>query len=255
MDDVLFARGGAGCVDLPSGARVQLPLRYLDWTGMMAHFPASAAAIRKLLPSPKLKPVLAWPGTAILSVAALEYRRLADVRPYNEVAIMTPVLYEPALNIPAAPLLFPKLFKGFGLFVLHMPVTTQESLELGVQVWGYPKFLADIRFEEEGNLRRCRVRADGKDVLTLGVKQAPGQIRNVDFRMLTVKDGKLLPHLIETEGLYGLWGFPGGASLSFGDHPVGRELQSLGVGKTALARVFASNVRSLLHEAVTELAI
>jgi hypothetical protein len=35
----------------------KLPVRYYDWSGIMAHFPVSAAAVRELLPTNKLKPV------------------------------------------------------------------------------------------------------------------------------------------------------------------------------------------------------
>ena len=56
----------------------------------MAHFPVPAGAVRTLLPTNKLKPALLMPGTALLSLAAMEYRQIADVAPYNEFAIMVP---------------------------------------------------------------------------------------------------------------------------------------------------------------------
>jgi hypothetical protein len=234
-------------VELPSGRRIGLPVRYLDWTGVMAHFPAPESAVRRLLPSKTLAPVLIAPGTAILSVAAIEYRHVAQIAPYSEVAIMTPVLLKPLVNIPALPFYLPGLFRSFGFFVLNMPVSTEESRELGVRVWGYPKFLSNIDFQEMDNMRRCRVRLEGKDFLTLDVQQFPAKIQWVDFRLYTVKDGRLLRHRVETEGLYGLSPFPGGAALSFGDHPLGQALQRIGVGTRPIARVFGSNVASLLH--------
>jgi hypothetical protein len=249
MYQTILAREAVNHVDLSSGLRVGLPAQYLDWTGVMAHFPASSAAIRRLLPSRKLALAQIAPGTAILSLAAIEYRRLADIAPYKEVAIMTPVLYKPLVNLPALPLFFPGLFGSFGFFVLHMPVTTPDARELGAKVWGCPKFLADISFEETENIRRCRVCADGEDLLTFEVEQVPAKIRRVDFRIYTAKDGRLLRNKIETEGLYGLSPFPGGAAASFGDHPIGRQLKALGVGRRPIARVFGSNVASLLHEA------
>jgi hypothetical protein len=236
-------------VELSSGRRVGLPVRYLDFTGVLAHFPAPASAVRRLLPGQSLTPVLIAPGVAILSVAAFEYRRVADMEPYNEVAIGAPVLYKPAVNMPVLPFLFPKLFKSFGFFVANMPVTTEDSRELGVKVWGYPKFLADIAFEELDNIRRCRVRLEGKNFMTLDVQQLPSKIQQLDFAVYTVKDGALLRHQLETEGLYGQSILPGGAKVSFGDHPLAQALRGIRLGKTALARVFGSNVASLLHEA------
>jgi hypothetical protein len=249
MDDAVCARRDDNRVELSSGLSVGLPVRYGDWTGIMAHFPAPLKTLRSLLPSKKLEPVRLAPGTGILTLVAIEYRRLADLAPYNEVAIMIPVLGEPVLNMPALPLFFPSLFKKFGFFIHRMPVTTQDACELGFKVWGYPKFVADIDFEEIGNVRRCRLRADGAEILTLDVLQGPAKLQRVDFRIYSAKDDRLLRHSIETEGLYFLSILPGGASFTFGDHPLGQELQALGIGKKAIARVFGSNVRSLLHDA------
>lgn len=233
-------------VELSSGRRVSFPLEFIDWTGVMAHFPVSAAAVRRLLPGEKLRPALLAPGTAIISIAAIEYRRLTDLAPYNEIAIMSPVLYGPAIDVPALPLLFPGSFGKSGFFVHRMAATTQDACELGDKVLGFPKLLAEIDFGEIDNLRRCRIRAGGQDVLTLDVKQAPAQIRRVGFSLYTTKDESLLRRRIETEGLYSVNGLPGGASVSFGDHPVGRELEALRVGKKAIGRVFGSNLRASL---------
>jgi len=95
-----------------------------------------------LLPTNKLKPALLMPGTALLSLAAMEYRQIADVAPYNEFAIMVPVLYRPPINIPGLPVLFPHWFKRFGLYVHRLPVSTQGAYDLGVEIWGYAKFIA-----------------------------------------------------------------------------------------------------------------
>lgn len=244
----ILRRAAVNHIDLPSGRRVGLPVLYRDWTGVMAHFPASAARMRRLLPSRKLKPALIAPGVAVLSIAAIEYRRVDGLAAYNEVAVMTPVLHRPVVNFPALPLLLPNMFRSLGFFVLHMPVTTADACELG-KFWGYPKRLAEIQFEEIDNLRRCRLRADGMEALTLDVEQAPAKIERRSFRIYTVKDGRLFRHRIETEGLYGLSRLPGGGALALGDHPMARELRELGVGDRAIARVFASNVASLLHEA------
>lgn len=249
MYETILNHAASSHVELSSGRRVGLPVRYLDWTGIFAHFPAPASAVRRLLPGKALAPVLIAPGTAILSIAAIEYRRIAEIEPYNEVAVMTPVLHKPLVNLPTLPFFFPRMFRSFGFFVLNMPVTTEESRELGVKVWGYPKFLADISFEEIDNTRRCRVQLEGKEYLSLDVQQIPAKDQKVDFHIYTVKGDRLLRHRLETEGLYGVSPFPGGAAISFGDHPLGQALRGIGVGRKPIARVFGSNVASLLHEA------
>lgn len=249
MYEAFLRRKEANRVTLSSGVSVGLPLRCLDWTGIISHFPAPLAGVRNLLPSRKLRPVEISPGTAILSLAAIEYRRLGDISPYNEVAIMTPVLHKPLLNIPALPFLFPGWFRSAGFFVYQMPVTTQEACELGEMVWGYPTVVADIAFEEIDDVRRCRLCVGGEDVLTLDVEQGPAKIRRIDYRVYTIKEDRLLRHTIQTEGLYYLSLLSGHASFTLGDHPIAEELRRLGVGTRAISRVFAGNASSLLYEA------
>ena len=49
MDKTFFAGVNIEQVELATRARIGLPVRYYDWSGIMAHFPVSAAAVRKLI--------------------------------------------------------------------------------------------------------------------------------------------------------------------------------------------------------------
>ena len=136
-------------VRLPGGGRrgggglaFELPQRYYDWEFMLASFPASTSAVRRHLPSPKLKPVELVPGTTLVSLGAFEYRKAKSLKPYNEVAIMFPVRCQPAFGVPALPLLLPTWFKDVGYYVLHLPVTMPDSCAAGVQIWNFPKVVA-----------------------------------------------------------------------------------------------------------------
>jgi hypothetical protein len=255
MDKAFFAGVSVKQVELSTGVRIGLPVRYYDWSAISAHFPVPVAAVRKLLPTNKLKPVQLVPGTAILSLMAMEYRQIADAAPYNEFAIMVPVLYEPTVNIPGLPLFFPRWFKRFGLYVHHLPVTTQAAYEAGVEIWGYPKIVAQISFEETNQVRRCRLRAEGKDIVALEVEKLATKARAMNYYSYTVKDGQLLRTLIQTQGQYGIARFRGGASYVLGDHPIAEELRALGMGETAVERLYAPQVQSMLHPASERLPL
>jgi hypothetical protein len=249
MDETFFDGVEIDQVTLSTGFRIGLPVRYYDWSVIMAHFPAPAAAVQKLLPTNKLKPANLVPGTAILSLVAMEYRQIADVTPYNEFGIMVPVLYDPTVNIPGLPLLFPHWFKRLGLYIHHLPVTTQAAYDFGVEIWGYPKIVADISFEDIGDVRRCRLRADGRDVVTLEVDTLATTARPLNYYSYTVKDGRLLKTLIQARGQVGIARFRGGASYTLGDHPIAEELRAVGMGTTAIERLYAPQVQSMLHRA------
>jgi len=247
MDEAFFAGVRLEQAELSSGVRIELPIRYQDWSAIMAHFPVPEAAVRNLLPSSRLKPVLLVPGTAILSMVAMEYRQIIEFAPYNEFGIMVPVLYEPKVSIPGLPLLFPHWFKRSGLYVHCLPVTTQAAYEVGTEVWGYPKIVAEIVFEDIGQVRRCQLRAEGKYILTLDVEKGATGFSKINFHSYTVKGGQLLRTLIQTRGDFNIARFRGGASFNLGDHPIAEELRALGIGKTAVERRYLTNMQSMLH--------
>jgi len=255
MEENFFAGVEIEQVELSTGFRIGLPVRYYDWSTIMAHFPVPAAAVRRLLPTDRLKPAQLMPGTAILSMVAMEYRQIADVDPYNEFGIMVPVLYEPTVNIPGLPLLFPHWFKRFGLYIHHLPVTTQAAYDFGVEIWGYPKIVVEIGFEDTGQVRRCRLRAEGKDIVALEVEKLATRARPMNFYSYTVKGGQLLRTLIQTQGQFGMARFRGGASYTLGDHPIAEELRALGMGKTAVECLYAPQVQSMLHPAGERLSL
>jgi hypothetical protein len=260
MDDNFFSDAKSEEVRISTGVRIRLPERYYDWSWMNAFFPAPAARVQKLLPSSKLKPLLIMPGVSMVSLTAMEYRRIADVEPYNEFSIAVPVQYDPAVNVPGLPVLFyplysPGWYRKFGMYIHHLPVTTQVARDFGVEVWGYPKIVAEIGFEDAGTMRRCRLRAGGKDIVVLDVQKLATKAQYIDLYTYTVKDGRLLRTFVQTQGEYGITRLPGGASCQLGDHPLAEELKSLGMGKTAVGRFFAPRVQSMLHAASERLPL
>jgi hypothetical protein len=234
---------------LSTGKHIRLPVRFFDWSSMMAHFPAPAGKLRRLLPGDRLKPALLAPGTGILTLVAMEYKRISDVAPYNELGIMVPVQYEPPVNVPGLPLLFPHRFPRFGLYVHHLPVTTQEAYDYGVELWGYPKFVAEITFEEDDAARHCRLQAGGQDILAMEVAKRPTKLQSLDFYSYTVHDGQLLHTRIQTQGQSSIARFQGGASLTLGDHPIADELRSLEVRPRPVEVMYSYGIQSMLHPA------
>ncbi|MCL4476071.1 MAG: acetoacetate decarboxylase family protein [Nitrospirae bacterium] len=259
MDENFFSEAKSEEVVLSSGVRIRLPIRYHDWSWINAFFSAPVTKVRRLLPSGKLKPILLAPGITMVALSGFEYRK-SDLNPYNEFAVAIPVQYEPVVNIPGLPLLFhpalsPEWYRKLGMYVHHLPVTTQAALDTGVEIWGYPKFIAEISFEETGDMRRCRLRAEGKEIVVLEVKKSTTKARAISFYTYTVKNGQLLRTLIQTQGQYCITRFPGGASYTLGDHPIAEELKTLGMGRTALGRFYAPQLQSLLHPASERLPV
>ncbi len=240
--------------ELSTGKRYELPIRYLDWACMNALFTAPVDKIRELLPSRKLKPLLLMPGKALITLMAMEYRKIENVEPYNEFMVGIMTQYTPKVNIPGWLLLFhplfhPARFRKFGVYVHRLPVTTQEAYEAGVEVWGYRKTVNEISFEDQNDYRCCKLRTGGVDDLMLKVKKIATKEQRIDLYSYSVKGDQLLWTRIETQGEYGIRRLPGGASLTLHEGPIAEELRSLGVGKVALGCFYGTNLKSLLHPA------
>ena len=260
MNEAFFAGINVEETVLSTGARIGLPVRYHDWSWINALFPAPAARVQRLLPSNKLKPLLIAPSIAMISIGAMEYRRIADVAPYNEFSIGVPVQYDPAVNFPGLPLLFyplfsPQRFKKFGVYIHRLPVTTQAAYDFGVEIWGYPKSVTEIVFEDGNQVCHCRFCAEGQSVVTLEVKKSSTRVRPISLHTYTVKEGHLLRTLVQTQGQYCINRSFGGASYILGSGPIADELAALGMGKMAVGCIYAPQLQSLLHQACERLPL
>jgi hypothetical protein len=256
MQSDFFSRAGVEEeYTFPNGDVLALPVRYFDYASISAVFPASAAQVRRLLPSDRLRLVSLLPGTTAVYLAAMEYRHFsaradgAENEPYNEVAVMFPVQRASAANVPLLPLLMPERYPTFGWYVHRLPVTTELALDGGILAWGFPKFLAEITFTESDRTRSCRLRADGKEILTLEVEKVPARPRRMVEHLYNIKDGEILRTPFEFQGEYGTATLRGGASYTLGDHPIADELRGLKMGHVALMREYSPRLQALLHAA------
>lgn len=89
------------------------------------------------------------------------------------------MLYDTSLNVPALPLL--QRFGRLGPYVHRLPVITEEARWGGVEGYGFPEIVADINFADLGEVCRCTVRADGRDVIELEVKKSATKPRRTDY--------------------------------------------------------------------------
>lgn len=241
VEDPFFAAVAFEPFVLPStGRAVRLPLRYRDYATFAAQFPADAAAVRAALPSPALVPREVAPGRAAVSITAYDHR-LGDLAPYRELGVSIPVTYRPGDGSEEVP----------SAWSLTLPVTTEEARVVGVDVWGVPKYLAEITFEAAETGCRCRVRADGRDVLTLEVGPVPlgTQPERAEFALFTAKDGELLRTVLVSEGRRGQRADGAGVRLVLGDHPRAAVLRRLGLGSPALGQSRGDGLKMLLPRA------
>ena len=220
------------------GQAVRLPVVVRDATSLFATFLVPSAPARRLFPQSTIELAEVFPGRALLSLAAIEYRD-NDLGRYLEMAVAFPVrlangrrpwpLVGMALDFRAG--------RG-GVYIHRLPVTTAFSCEAGRGIWGFPKTVERIAFEDVGGRRRHGLAMDGRDVLTLTTARG-GERRLPDMEMVTYS--WIAGRLHRTRFVSGATGVGirlGGAELVLGDHPLAGELRRLGLPARPLMTVW-----------------
>jgi hypothetical protein len=135
--------------------------------------------------------------------------------------------------------------RGFGTagtFVHRMTVDGAFTLEAGRQIWGYPKVMADFTVRD-GNPFGFDVSVDGSLVAEMEIGRGlpvPMPSKPQSLLTYTSLDGRTRETAAEQLSS-GFRARIGGASIKLGDHPIAKELVSLGLPKKAFACMSIAN--------------
>ena len=209
----------------------ELPVLYLrdDFFGL--YFTADFKKVTSILPSDRMHPVTLPNGRAIVAILAYNYSD-TTIGPYGEVPVAIPVLYD-RQHLPLMGLL-PALrqgnYPGFGVMVMHLPVTKIEARDAGRGEWGYTKFIADMRFDITPEFLQCSMADGGDHILDLRVMRRGFHVRD-DRPLITfsVKDGKLIRTVIPQKGMMRVSLYTRGSFVKFGPHVMARSIQALDI--------------------------
>jgi Acetoacetate decarboxylase (ADC) len=122
---------------------LDIPIRYRDGSLLVVGYRVDPALASAIVHDKPLEPFLAF-GKALVMLGVFEYRD-TTIGPYNEIGIgiyakrrgTSPSLFRVATNM--------RKCEDIGLYVACLPVTTQAALNAGVELWGFPKYIADIK--------------------------------------------------------------------------------------------------------------
>jgi hypothetical protein len=225
---------------------------YQDVRMLAAYFMAPLKKVSALLPSKRLYPLRVTPWHTIVLIVAYEYRA-CDIGPYNEVAISTLV----SLDRPSP--LFTGLLRPTpaepDMYIFHLPVTSEIACTLGIEAAGYPKFLADIEFKEEGDRVSCHLSEAGQHILTLTVpKGYPRPVPRFRAYAVNARSGRLLRSMcIVSEREESSAKNPRNAKLELGDHQISQQLKDLHLGKMGRCQ-YVPNMQVILSSVLESFA-
>lgn len=207
----------------------KLPVFYYDITTINVAFVTPIGHIKKRLPSRQLKPLRLTPLHGLTVITAFEYRD-SDIGPYNEVSLAFPVsvgkMALPVIGALGA-------LSEPTVFVWHLPVTTEIARIGGIEVAGYPKFIADIEFQRENGWIHCHLAADGQDILTLSVRELKTKRagRSKLYPITIMGDRILRSEVIVNQPQRGVSMKQDNVKLELGDHAIAQELRALELGR------------------------
>jgi len=236
---------------LKDGSEVKLPLKYDNWTWIMATFSISYEQAKELLPD-SLEPVLFSKGEALISFGAYKYPDVIGLEPYNEFLVSIPVQYgkksgdkDARKNNP----MFPNEAYSFnGSYIYYLPVTTEESFKAGSEIWGFPKVHRKMVFEETEETIKCSLLDNDSLEMVIVIDKIPISKKKKDFSYCsyTLKPNELHYTCIDANGNYGIKYKGINASVTFEGGLISSKLKGLKLSEKPIQIFYATNVSSSL---------
>jgi hypothetical protein len=220
------------------GREVVMPVVVRDASSAAATYLVDATAARKLLPAPELDVVEVFPGRALFSIACIDYVD-NDLGDYHEISLAFFVRRRG--EQPLVPYLgnVVDFFRNrLATYIKHLPVNQSFTRDAGAGIWGFPKTVQTVDFDDTDGRRTCTLTMDGRHVLTFSSFRG-GRFTLPDLSMKTysyIAGG--LHETMFTAGATEVGFGIGGAELALGDHPIADELRSLGLPHAAVMTVW-----------------
>ena len=128
------------------------PVQFDDVHYIASLYTADKEKVNRLLDGTGLKAGLHFFGKPVIALGLIQYK-VSDLGAYNEIILAIPVIR--ATEKTGLKNWF-DLYTDFnkrkgGQYIIHIPVTTQQSVDAGRNLWGYPKTLLSIKHQFSNN--------------------------------------------------------------------------------------------------------
>jgi hypothetical protein len=215
-----------------AGRELTFPIEVRRASSWAAQFAVNARAAERLVDGTGLRIAKVAPNSGLCVLTFVRYED-TDLDAYHELGVI----------------LLVRGPRGRGVYIHRLPVNQEFTMHAGRELWGFPKFLADIDIHEQPGATTCHLRHEDRDVLELTIRNGPLPMPQPAIPTYTFLDGMLRATTWETSG--GARGRPGGAAIRLGTGPLADELRSLGLPKRALATSAVAAFRARFGPAET----
>ncbi|HVL02260.1 MAG TPA: acetoacetate decarboxylase family protein [Dongiaceae bacterium] len=235
-----------------SAGEVQLPLLFKEADAVLAMFLCDLDRVKQQLEGTGLEPALVIGRQAIVILAIYDFLQ-STIGPYRSVPLTIPVWRDKGFR-PISPWreLFQRADKRhMGYYMVSAATNTALSYTTGRELWGFPKHMARIDYQQQRSRLGCRVYVGDEPLLEFGGIGFPiSWNMQLDSNMFSIRQDQLLRTLVNTRGRFRAY-FPMGYRLHVGDreHPFTQTARVLGLhGKRPLAVVTSSDYQGRMDE-------
>lgn len=228
------------------------PMFFRDVRMMGGVFTCDLAAARALMPTPAHHPLRVWPGRGVAAVHCLEYAD-TDIGPYNEVSLSIAVSHGRVPWSHWGALLAAEAHGRYTAFVVDLPVTTEAAVHGGIDILGFPKWLARIDFAEEGDRRVCTVREGDDVVLRVAGERVPTRdgLKEISLESYPRREGSTLHAVMRVR--LGTWAnsmLTRRMTVEPSAHPRSAAIRSLALGRQ-IGYLYAPRCEAILFRPET----
>ena len=139
---------------------MRLPVVVREANSVAAMFLVSTRAVRRLVTHPDLGIPELYPGRTLCAIACIDYID-NDLGDYNEVSITFMVRYGQKKPFPLGSLPVGLVRGTVHPYIHRLPVNQSFTCEAGCDIWGFPKTVDEIEFDDAGGRRVCTWSKDG----------------------------------------------------------------------------------------------
>ena len=220
-----------------TGIDLSFDIRYRHWSFYLVELKADHNAVKKRFEDMRWVPVETSPGETRIQVMCLDVRDVQLIGPYKEISIQVPV----------------KTLDGSKTDTfahLYLPVTSEAARWGGVDVNGFPKFIATIDIERKNSVTECKL--INNDDLILGFSLENHDGINIEFTwdFYGRRKDKITRTSFEIQGNYFESRDVGGAYLYFGTQKISEELKDLLVSDKVVKIAIGEHMSGTLRKPI-----
>lgn len=219
-----------------TGIDLSFDIEYRDFSYYLVELRAEYSAVQKRIEHLGVIPIETSPNQTTIQINSLDMREVQFIEPYHEVSIHVPVKsvdegkYDPLVH-------------------LYLPVTSKEARWGGVDVNGFPKYIASIDIMRGEEVTECRLCNDEGFVLGYSVENQTGPLGEFAWNLYGLRKKKILRTLFEFSGnIYETVECDG--SVVFGDQSMSKELEALMVSDKIEKIVIGEHLSGILKKPV-----